>query len=456
MRCLSDGLEEGSVRESLVASGIPDGEAVIKAEAARRCAEALVEKGAAADVESALWFVPGRIELLGKHTDYCGGRSLTCALPRGFVVTAIRAEQPSLRVFDVKDFSVAEIPFAGAALIDQPGWQVYPAAAARRMGRDFGPFNSGVSIALWSDLPPDAGLSSSSALIVACGLALRWGLDLDEHRSFNESLSSDEAWAAYLAAVESGKAFGPFESDGGVGTMGGSEDHVAILCSEPGCLKQFRYAPITLEKSISFPENLTFVVASSGVAANKTGSAQVRYNGASLLVGLVLEIWNAREERPAGTLAEALNSSPDARDRLRNLVRDSRVPEFGPEQLGFRLEHFLLESETFVPSAAEFLELGFPEMFGAMANASQDAGAAMLGNQVSETMFLAESAKEMGALGASAFGAGFGGSVWALVESGDLELFLDAWKGRFCAEFPERASSSSFFSARPGPAAFRI
>ena len=45
-------------------------------------------------------FVPGRIEVLGKHTDYAGGRSLTCAAERGFAVAYLPREDTRLRVVD--------------------------------------------------------------------------------------------------------------------------------------------------------------------------------------------------------------------------------------------------------------------------------------------------------------------------------------------------------------------
>ena len=47
------------------------------------------------------WFVPGRIEVLGKHTDYAGGRSLLCAVERGFCVTAVPRDDDVMRVVDV-------------------------------------------------------------------------------------------------------------------------------------------------------------------------------------------------------------------------------------------------------------------------------------------------------------------------------------------------------------------
>src|SRR6185295_19613484 len=48
------------------------------------------------------WFVPGRIEIFGKHTDYVGGRSLLAATPRGFAVVAGPRSDGLVRVVDVR------------------------------------------------------------------------------------------------------------------------------------------------------------------------------------------------------------------------------------------------------------------------------------------------------------------------------------------------------------------
>ena len=76
------------VRERLVASGLDDREAGSKSRLfalATRTLERMREKP---EAETILWYVPGRVEVLGKHTDYAGGRSLLAATERGFVFAA--------------------------------------------------------------------------------------------------------------------------------------------------------------------------------------------------------------------------------------------------------------------------------------------------------------------------------------------------------------------------------
>jgi galactokinase len=96
------------------------------------------------------------------------------------------------------------------------------------------------------------------------------------------------------------------------------------------------------------------------------------------------------------------------------------------------------------------------EAAGALVDRSQRGAEEWLGNQVPETVMLARSAREEGALAASAFGAGFGGSVWALTRADGAGAFSRRWQARYCAAFPGRAARAQFFETRPGPPAVRL
>lgn len=65
-------------------------------------------------------------------------------------------------------------------------------------------------------------------------------------------------------------------------------------------------------------------------------------------------------------------------------------------------------------------------------------------------------ARELGAHAAAGFGAGFGGSVWALVDAADADAFGERWLGRYLAEFPAVADTASTLVTRPGGPARRL
>src|SRR5690348_4087089 len=197
--------------------------------------------------EPARYFIPGRIEVLGKHTDYAGGRSLLCTVEHGFCVVALPRSDSLVRIVDVAREQESQFPLSGDLDVITNDWSLYPKTVARRIARNFPGRMRGVDIAFASDLPSAAGLSSSSALVVASFLAISKHNDLEEHPAYRTNIKSREHLATYLGCVENGQTFGTLAGDAGVGTFGGSEDHTAILCCRAGQLSQFRFAPVSLE-----------------------------------------------------------------------------------------------------------------------------------------------------------------------------------------------------------------
>ena len=388
--------------------------------------------------------MPGRLEFLGKHTDYCGGPSLVCAVERGFAVASAPRSDARVRVIDAVSGERAEAELSGTLGVRQGHWSSYPFTVARRVARNFPGVRRGVDLAFASNLPSAAGLSSSSALIVATFLALSDANELAERADYRATIRGTEDLAGYLGAVENGSSFGALAGDSGVGTQGGSQDHTAILCARPGALVQYAFAPIRFERAVPLPNELRFVVAASGVAAAKTGSALALYNRAAATAAAALEVWRGTTRVMAPTLAAALVDAPNGMERFRDLLRDR------PDLLR-RVEQFDREA-MIVRDAGAALVGGDLERLGRLVDESQAGAEQLLGNQVPETIALARGARELGAVAASAFGAGFGGSVYALVRASEADDFLRRWAERYLAAFPARREHAMFFvteAARP-------
>ncbi len=394
------------------------------------------------------WYVPGRIEVLGKHTDYGGGRSLICAAERGFDVVSAPRTDARLTLTDLG---------RGVSLVldaDGPwpdvSWATYPLTVLRRLSLNFPERTRGLDLVFESDLSSAAGMSSSSALMIAVLLALVRANRLESTAAWSENIhNSTEDLAAYAATIENGRSFRGLSGEGGVGTEGGSEDHTAILCSEPSRLGQYAFCPTRRERSIAFPPGLVFAIGVSGVAARKTGQARDDYNRASRNAARVLEQWQAATGRHDESLAAAVASANDAPGHLRQLLD-------GDQELVDRFDQFLEESTRLVPDAAGQLEAGDLAGFGRSVARSQELAEDLLRNQVPETVALVRAACDHGALAASAFGAGFGGSVWALVDQANAHAFLDRWQNAYRTACPAAAARSRFFLTRPGPAVVRL
>ncbi|WP_083563565.1 galactokinase family protein [Boudabousia liubingyangii] len=394
--------------------------------------------------QSVTWFVPGRIEVLGKHTDYAGGRSLLAAANRGITFKARRNGEQVVRVTSDATEGVAELPLE--TQIDGFGgghWAGYAAAVVTRLVKNFGDQVVGADIEMSTDLPLASGMSSSSAMVVGLARCLMDLSGIESEDLFRRNVGSPEEMAAYLACIENGMSFKELEGHRGVGTFGGSEDHTAMLCGEADALVQYSFCPVRREDVVPFPADHSFVIAVSGVLAEKTGAALELYNRTSRTVSDILSLWNEHTGRQDLFLADAVASSPEAADQLRELVEEGSYQQA-------RLEQFLLESYELVPQAAAALAEGDLDSFGEVVDMSQKWTDEALGNQVPETRSLAASARRLGAVAASAFGAGFGGSVWALVPTEQVDSFTEAWREAYLSEFPEVAERVSFVTTRPG------
>jgi galactokinase len=397
--------------------------------------------------------VPGRIEVLGKHTDYAGGRSLLAAVEQGFAVGTAPREDAIVHLIDVGRGSEVTLALDPLLAVTAPHWAIYPAAVARRLARDFEAPLRGAEVAFISDLPPSSGLSSSSALLIATFEALRLANQLDGRADFESVLPGVLDVAAYLGSVESGRPFRGFGGEAGVGTEGGSQDHTAILASQASRLCRFGFAPVRAEGSVALPSDLTFVIGVSGVVAQKTGGARAAYNRAAALSADLLSTWRALSGRGEATLFEAVTSDEGAIARLREGLA-ATTSEFGPRDLEARLDQFVEESLVLVPAAFEALSVGDLAAFGTVVDRSQAGAERGLQNQVPETIALARLARSLGARAASAFGAGFGGSVWALVSRDEADAFTADWDRAYRRRFDHPAAA--FFRTGAGPPLKRI
>ena len=396
-------------------------------------------------------FTPGRIEIFGKHTDYAGGHSLLAAVPRGIALEARRRSDDVVRVGDIFDGQVIEVDPAAEAPPRYRGIQRYVHVVAHRFYLNFPGCQLGTNMAIASDLPRASGMSSSSALVVGVALTLITRANLREHPEFQRHIRNIHDLAWYLGCVENGLDFPGLPGTAGVGTHGGSEDHAAILCATPSELTAFGFVPLTLIARATVPSEWRFIVASSGVRAEKTRAARDAYNALSRDASALLQLWNAHEAT-AASLGEALATHPLAAKRLIDLVEESSWTGSTREALTRRLTHFILEDRR-VPDAVAAFGSTDASALAELAASSQRDAEALLQNQIPETVELAVAARRLGAIGASPFGAGFGGSVWAVVERDAAPDFPTRWLAACRPACPPDAVA---FDASPAPPLMRL
>jgi galactokinase len=259
-------------------------------------------------------------------------------------------------------------------------------------------------------------LSSSTALVVTLAMAFVDANDLANDERWLAAIPTPIAFAEYVAAIETGEAFGDFLADGGVGVRGGAQDHVAIVCAEENSAGQFSYLPARLERRVPWPEDIVLAIGVSGVHATKTGNAQAAYN------------------------------------RLADAMRPGAADDAGSA----RREQFREETDVIVPGVGDAIRDRDWKTLGALVDRSQSLAETVLQNQVEETIHLARAAREHGAIAASAFGAGFGGAVWAMISKNDAERFARAWRESYEAAFPGKKSRAKWMVTQAAGAARRV
>jgi galactokinase len=119
-----------------------------------------------------------------------------------------------------------------------------------------------------------------------------------------------------------------------------------------------------------------------------------------------------------------------------------------------RLHHFTRETAR-APLAAIAFRDADSDALGRLAADSQHDAHELLGNQIPETIALAELAREIGAFASCSFGAGFGGSVWAAVPTSDAGRFGEEWARAYAQRMPH-VGMVDWFVARPGPPATEL
>jgi galactokinase len=458
-------------------------------EGARRVAGQLAKvRDGLPGLTQAVW-VPGRIELVGKHVDYAGGESLVVAVERGIVLGMAPRAESGVRILDLDrgeewrwrdqdraDPSEPPGPSEPPRLRTARGWGRYPETLVRRLEADFPGVlaTGGVTLAFTNSLPTASGMSSSSAFLVALwmGLAARYGEALTGWGEAEDPC----ALAAYLAAVESGRPFErpdrgtrPQAPDGGtteggstdgatttggggttagVGTEGGAQDHAAILCSAPGSILHLSYRPLEMRGRVELPKGWTFVVGVSGVRAAKATGAKDRFNALSREAEQLAATWRAetgRTEPHLGAIVAARETVPA--HTLESLRANPRFQQF--------------ESEVteVIPTMLSALSTWDPEArraFGGAVAKSWDHANTVLKNQVRETRILVDEALRIGATAASGFGAGFGGAVWALVETRHATAFAERWQQGYLRRASHRKREALFMESPTGPGACLI
>ncbi|MCX5208683.1 galactokinase [Kitasatospora sp. NBC_00240] len=346
-------------------------------------------------VADGIWAAPGRVNLIGEHTDYNDGFVLPIALPHAARAAVRRREDDLLRLHSAQaDGAVVELTAEELRPGTVPGWARYAAGVVWAL-RDAGHPVGGADIHLDSDVPTGAGLSSSAAL--ECVVAVAY----------------NDLWDLGLGPVELGLLAQRAENVF-VGVPCGAMDQLASTCCEAGRALFLdtrtltaRQLPVDLAAA-----GLRLLVIDTQVKHDLADGAYAeRRSGCEKAAGL-LGLAALRDLDPAG-LPAALETLPD--EGLRSLTR-----------------HVVTENAR-VEAAVEALLAGEPAALGPILTAGHASLRDDFLVSCAETDLVVATANAAGALGARMTGGGFGGSVIALVADADADRVAGAVTAAFAA-----------------------
>ncbi len=350
--------------------------------------------------------VPGRVNLIGEHVDYHGLPVLPVALHRSIRVAFRARADNRIRAVSAGGYGCREFEWTPQLQPTAAGdWENYIRAAAQTVARAFLPGMPlrGIDAAVVSNLPAAAGLSSSTALLVAFTLALL--------RANHQAPSFEEL----MEVLPDGEQF--------VGTRGGGMDHAAVLGSRSGTASLIHFGPVAV-RPIPVPPGWGFLVAHSLVTAEKSGGARQAYNA----------------RRAAGTVARerlgfsSYHAAADGRtlEELHDLSQG-----LGTEEERDSFLHVTGEALR-VRSAVCALERADADTFGRLLLESHASLRYRLHVSCSALDRLVDAAMSSGALGARLTGAGFGGCAVVFCRKPEMAEVRAGLIQRFyagCAEF---------------------
>jgi len=365
-----------------------------------------------AETQQKTVWAPGRVNLIGEHIDYHGLAVLPMALRRCVRVT-YRPRADRRIVAESASYGRREFEWSdGLTPIAAGDWGNYLRAAAQAIGGKWGAMK-GLDATVVSDLPAAAGLSSSSALLVAFTLAL---LEANGRTASFEEL---------MEILPDGEQF--------VGTRGGGMDHAAALVSKAGCATLVEFAPLDV-RHIPVPRNWAFLVAHSLQTAEKSGTAREEYN----------------LRRAAGDTALARLGLRSYRDALAGADEFAAKLDAGPQRDSFL--HTTSEALR-VHAAVDAMERGDCDAFGRLLTESHASLRDRLRVSSPALDALVEAAMESGAVGARLTGAGFGGCAVVLCRAAEAASVRRGLVERFYKGQYEFNESRHLIDAEPGPGA---
>jgi galactokinase len=360
-------------------------------------------------------YAPGRLEFIGNHVDYNGGLVIGATIDRGVQAAAGRRSDRRIRVFSPAYGTAVETDLDGLEpLSGSAAWANYPLGVAWSLQKNGGPFPVGFDLAISGDLPAGAGLSSSAALELAAGVALRelFGLKIEPVNLARWCRQAENEFVGMPCGI----------LDQGVSMFGQAGRLVLIDCQA----ETFSTVPV--------PESARFWVFNTGAKHALLDSLYAaRRRECEAALGVL------KRHHPHATLLAEISSAEVERYHT----------ELTPDQFK-RALHVTREIER-VRGTVAALEKGDLAAVGRLLRASHQSSRELFENSCPELDFLVDHLVKLpGVYGARLTGGGFGGAVMALTTPEFTAAVAQPVTTAYTKQF---GHEPVVFSARTGPGA---
>lgn len=342
--------------------------------------------------EKLYFFAPGRVNLIGEHTDYNGGHVFPCALSFGTHCVFCKRDDKKVRLYSLNfpEKGIIDADLSAISYDKKQDWANYPLGVIKTLQNHGYNINQGFELMFWGDIPNGAGLSSSASIELATAVAM--------NKVFN----------LYIPQVELVKFCQEAENKF-VGMNCGIMDQFAIGMGKEGCAVlldcntlNYEYAPLDLK-------GVSIVIMNTN---KRRELADSKYNERRAECERALK--ELQRKLPIKSLGDL---SIDEFEKNKELITNPTDRK--------RAKHAVYENQRTL-QAVERLKAGDLKTFGKLMNESHISLRDDYEVTGKELDTLAEAAwQQLGVLGARMTGAGFGGCAIALVQDADVKHFID-------------------------------
>lgn len=342
--------------------------------------------------EKLYFFAPGRVNLIGEHTDYNGGHVFPCALSFGTHCVFCKRDDKKVRLYSLNfpEKGIIDADLSTISYDKKQDWANYPLGVIKTLQNHGYNINQGFELMFWGDIPNGAGLSSSASIELATAVAM--------NKVFN----------LYIPQVELVKFCQEAENKF-VEMNCGIMDQFAIGMGKEGCAVlldcntlNYEYAPLDLK-------GVSIVIMNTN---KRRELADSKYNERRSECERALK--ELQRKLPIKSLGDL---SIDEFEKNKELITNPTDRK--------RAKHAVYENQRTL-QAVERLKAGDLKTFGKLMNESHISLRDDYEVTGKELDTLAEAAwQQPGVLGARMTGAGFGGCAIALVQDADVKHFID-------------------------------